>query len=172
MKKVILLGYMGCGKSTVAKILSKKLQLPHFELDQMIEKHANLSVKEIFEQKGEIWFRKLEHKLFNEVMNLPDDSIISLGGGTPCYANNHLLLSGEKIESFYLKASIEELFKRLTYEKSHRPLISDTKSHEMKEFIGKHLFERSFFYNYAKHKIDVNGKSPEEVSLEIEKKLI
>jgi|SRR6218665_536454 len=172
MKKVILLGYMGCGKSTVAKILSEKLQLQHFELDQMIEREANLSVKEIFEQKGEIWFRKLEHKLFHEIMKHPNEIIISLGGGTPCYANNHLLLNGENAESFYLKASIDELYSRLTNEKNHRPLISETESHEMKEFIGKHLFERSYFYNQAKYKIDVDGKTPEIVALEIEKRLI
>jgi shikimate kinase len=69
--------------------------------------------------------------------------IISLGGGTPCYANNHELLK-EGVISIYLKASIDTLFARLSYNKSKRPLIADKTNEEMKEFIAMHVFERSF----------------------------
>ncbi|GEP52008.1 shikimate kinase [Flavobacterium noncentrifugens] len=172
MMKVILLGYMGSGKSTVSKMLAEKRQLPHFDLDEMIEEKAGMPVKEIFSAKGEIHFRKLEHELFHQLMERNEDFVLSLGGGTPCYANNHLLFTGENTISIYLKASIAELYNRLTDEKQHRPLISNAHSEDMKEFIAKHLFERSYFYNQAMHAVNVDGKSAEDVVSEVEKLLI
>ena len=162
MKKIILLGYMGCGKSTISKKLSKITKIPYLDLDKCIEQRTNLSVNEIFEQKGEIYFRKLEHEIFLEILNLPDSYILSLGGGTPCYANNHELLKTENTVSIYLKASIGTLFKRLVANKSERPLIADKNEDEMKEFIAKHLFDRSFYYNHAQHKVSVDDITKEQ----------
>lgn len=167
MKKIVLLGYMGCGKSTIAQNLSKNTNLPFLDLDICIEKKANLSIKEIFEQYGEIYFRKLEHEMFLELLQSPENSIIGLGGGTPCYANNHLLLQKENISSIYLKASIETLYNRLVYNKSRRPLIADMEEEEMKEFIAKHLFDRSFYYNHAQHKVVVDNKTVDETVQDI-----
>lgn len=162
MKKIILLGYMGCGKSTIAQNLSKITNIPFLDLDNCIEKKTNLSIKEIFEKHGEIYFRKLEHEIFLELLQSSEASIIGLGGGTPCYANNHLLLQREDITSIYLKASIETLYNRLVYNKSKRPLIADMNEDEMKEFIAKHLFDRSFYYNHAQHKVVVDNKTVDE----------
>jgi shikimate kinase len=167
MKKIILLGYMGCGKSTISKKLSKITKIPYLDLDKCIEQRTNLSVNEIFEQKGEIYFRKLEHEIFLEILNLPDSYILSLGGGTPCYANNHELLKTENTVSIYLKASIGTLFKRLVANKSERPLIADKNEDEMKEFIAKHLFDRSFYYNHAQHKVIVDDRTKEQTVQDI-----
>jgi len=172
MKKIILLGYMGCGKSTVAKILAQKLQIPHFDLDEMIETKAGLSVKQLFDQKGEIYFRKLEHELLSETVNNPNELVLSLGGGAPCYANNHLFLQEKNVVSVYLKASIDELYGRLVNEKNKRPLIAETPAEEMKEFMAKHLFERSYFYNQATNVISVDGKSAEAIAEEIKSNLL
>jgi shikimate kinase len=162
MKKIILLGYMGCGKSTIANKLSGMINIPYVDLDEYIENKAKMSIKEIFESKGEIHFRKLEHTYFLELLNSPDEIIIGLGGGTPCYANNHELLVGDGIASIYLKASIDTLFNRLATNKNKRPLIADKNDEEMKEFIAKHLFDRSFYYNHAQHKVNVDGRTIEE----------
>jgi shikimate kinase len=162
MKKIILLGYMGCGKSTIANKLSGMIQIPYVDLDEYIEKKTNLTINQIFENHGEIYFRKLEHTFFVELLNLPEQIIIGLGGGTPCYANNHELLKGDGVMSIYLKASIDTLFNRLASNKSKRPLIADKSDEEMKEFIAKHLFDRSFYYNHAMHKVTVDDKSIEE----------
>jgi shikimate kinase len=162
MKKIILLGYMGCGKSTIANKLSGMIQIPYVDLDEYIEKKTNLTINQIFENHGEIYFRKLEHTFFAELLNLPEQIIIGLGGGTPCYANNHELLIGDGVTSIYLKASIDTLFNRLVSNKSKRPLIADKSDDEMKEFIAKHLFDRSFYYNHAMHKVTVDDKSIEE----------
>jgi shikimate kinase len=163
MKKIILLGYMGCGKSTIANKMSKSIQIPFVDLDKKIEEKANLSINTIFEKHGEIYFRKLEHQVFVELLNAPETLIISLGGGTPCYANNHELLKAEGVASIYLKASIHTLFHRLSLNKSKRPLIADKNDSEMKEFIAIHLFERSFYYNQAQYKVVVDNKTIDDV---------
>ena len=134
MRKIVLLGYMGCGKSTIANRLSKTTNIPFVDLDKIIEEKSNLSINQIFEQYGEIHFRKLEHDVFVELLNSPDNMIIGLGGGTPCYANNHELLQREDVISIYLKASIETLFDRLVTNKSKRPLIAD-KSEDRKSVV-------------------------------------
>ena len=167
MKKIILLGYMGCGKSTIASRLSKIIAIPYVDLDKSIEERTNLSINEIFEQHGEIYFRKLEHEIFVELLNSPKNLIISLGGGTPCYANNHELLKGDTILSIYLKASVATLFERLVSNKNKRPLIADKTEDEMKEFIAKHLFDRSFYYNHAQHKLSIDGRTKDETTQDI-----
>lgn len=167
MKKIILLGYMGCGKSTIAKKLSKSIQVPFVDLDEMIEKKLNLSINAIFEKYGEIYFRKIEHEVFADLMQSAEEMIIGLGGGTPCYANNHEFFNGKNVFSIYLKASIETLFQRLHQNKSKRPLIASKNEEEMREFIAKHLFDRSFYYNQAQYKIVVDEKSIEQTVSEI-----
>ena len=167
MEKIILLGYMGCGKSTIAHKLSKIIRIPYLDLDKCIEERINLSVNEIFDQKGEIYFRKIEHEIFKELINSPESLIIGLGGGTPCYANNHDLLNGQNILSIYLKASIQTLFNRLIVNKSNRPIIASLNEFELKEFIAKHLFDRSYYYNQATKKIVVDNKSVDETILDI-----
>ncbi|MEP6804813.1 MAG: shikimate kinase [Flavobacterium sp.] len=167
MKKIILLGYMGCGKSTIAQNLSKIINIPFLDLDNCIEKKANLSINEIFEQFGEIHFRKLEHEMLLELLQSSENIIIGLGGGTPCYANNHELLKREDVTSIYLKASIDTLYNRLIHNKSKRPLIANMNEEEMREFIAKHLFDRSYYYHHAQHKVSVDDKAVEETVQDI-----
>ena len=124
MQKIILVGYMGVGKSTIGEILAEKLNFTHLDLDKWIENHEKLSVTEIFNQKGEIYFRKVEHQEFKKLVESNENLIISTGGGTPCYANNHLLLNGDTVLSVYLKASIPQIFERLQKDKAKRPLVA------------------------------------------------
>lgn len=167
MKKIVLLGYMGCGKSVVGELLAKQLQITFYDLDNLIENRLQMSVSEIFQKKGEVYFRKLEHTLFQELLHIEENFVLSLGGGTPCYANNHLFLSNKNIESFYLKASIDILYSRLCLERDKRPIIATLMESELKEYIAKHLFERSYFYNQAKHKVLVDDKTPNDIISEI-----
>ena len=163
MKKVVLIGYMGSGKSVLSQKLSRKIGIPFVELDEMIEKRCDLSIERIFATKGELFFRKLEHQLFVELLENDEDIIISTGGGTPCYFNNHELLQKEDVVSIYLKASIDTLFNRLVDEKHKRPLIAHLNEDETKEFIAKHLFDRSFYYSQANFKVSVDGKNIETI---------
>lgn len=167
MRKIILLGYMGCGKSTIAEKLSDLIQIPFVDLDKSIEAKAEMTINQIFESFGEVYFRKLEHDVFIELLASPENQIIGLGGGTPCYANNHELLKGEGITSIYLKASIETLFNRLAHNKSKRPIVANKSEAELKEFIAKHLFDRSYYYNQAENIVTVDSKTIEETVADI-----
>jgi shikimate kinase len=170
--KIILLGYMGSGKSTIATFLSEKLQLSCFDLDKCIEEKERMTITSLFKTKGEIYFRKMEHQVFKEMMQSSESFVLSLGGGTPCYANNHLYLNGDGVVSIYLKTSIDQLSQRLISEKVDRPILADKKEEELKAFIAQHLFERSYFYNQATYAIQTDLKSPQEIVSEIENLLI
>lgn len=167
MKKILILGYMGSGKSVIGKSVAERLKIQFYDLDILIENRQQMSISEIFKQKGEIYFRKVEHEIFSEMINKEEDFVLSLGGGTPCYANNHLFLSDESTTSVYLNASIETLYSRLISERHNRPLIANLNDDEFREYIAKHLFDRSYFYNQATYRILVNAKTPEEIASEI-----
>ncbi len=169
---VILLGYMGSGKSSVGRALAQQTNTTHVDLDDYIEEKEGRKISEIFATKGEIYFRKREHECLKELLEKNPNIILSLGGGTPCYAGNMDLIGKTLDYVFYLKASIPELVSRLEKEKEHRPVISHLPSQEaLTEFIGKHLFERSPFYSQANHTIVVDGKSIEEIVEMITSKL-
>ncbi|WP_456377646.1 shikimate kinase [Lutibacter sp.] len=155
--KIVLLGYMASGKSAVGAILATKLGMQFIDLDSFIEKKEQLSIAEIFSTKGEIYFRKKEGEYLQELLNLKTDCIISLGGGTPCYGNNMNLIKN-KATSFYLNASINTIFERLQGETAQRPLVATIGIENLKEYIAKHLFERSLFYKMANHTIKVDKK--------------
>ena len=167
MRKIILVGYMGSGKTTIGKLLSEKLQLPFCDLDDLIENETQNTISQIFAEQGEIKFRKIEHAVLNQFIESNDEFVLSLGGGTPCYANNHLLLQRDDVFSVYLKTSISELVSRLQKEKKHRPIIATLSDSEIDEFIAKHLFDRSYFYHQAKTTVSVDGKLPLEIVDEI-----
>lgn len=156
--KIVLLGYMASGKSAVGNILSNKLGIQCVDLDNFIEEKEGLPISEIFKLKGEIYFRKKEGVYLKELLNLNEDYIISLGGGTPCYGNNMEFIEINS-KSFYLSASINTIFDRLNGETSQRPLVAEIGKENLKEFIAKHLFERNLFYEKAQKKILVDGKS-------------
>ena len=166
--KIILLGYMGSGKTTIGIQLASKLFLNFTDLDDFIEEKEQKSIKEIFKQKGEIYFRKIEHKYLKQFINENESYVLSLGGGTPCYAGNlDLILKDKKSLSFYLRGSIPTLFKRLSENKFKRPLISDLSDDQLTEYLAKHLFERSLFYDKATHKISIDNKEIQEIVTEI-----
>ncbi|WP_417236753.1 shikimate kinase [Bizionia paragorgiae] len=170
--KIIILGYMASGKSFIGKQLAKKANYQFIDLDNYIEEKENKSVKSIFETQGELYFRKVERNYLMELLDGKDDVVISLGGGTPCYYNNMVLIkSASNTRSVYLRASIPTLVTRLKSEKEQRPLISHIETDDLlTEFIGKHLFERSNFYNLSDITINANN-SAEIILKELQDKL-
>ncbi|MBT8297530.1 MAG: shikimate kinase [Maribacter sp.] len=163
---------MGSGKSTIGKLLADNLDYKFIDLDAYIERSEKMEIPQIFKSKGEIYFRKKEFEYLNEILNTKDDFVLSTGGGTPCYGENMLAILKATPNVFYLKVSIALLINRLIEEKEQRPLISSIPNEELPEFIGKHLFERSYFYSQANHQLLCDDTSQEELVLEIEARLV
>jgi shikimate kinase len=171
--KIFLLGYMGSGKSFIGKQLANSLEYDFLDLDNEIEKENNMTISEIFDRKGEIFFRKAERQKLEELLELDSPTVVALGGGTPCYGDNmEIIKSRPGIKSVYLKLNIENLKERLSKEKASRPMISHLETDELlEEFIRKHLFERGFYYNQSDFIVDSNSKTVSDIITEIQKKL-
>ena len=167
--KLVLIGYMGSGKTLIGNLLSTTLGCPFLDLDHEIEIRENMSILQIFSEKGEIYFRKKEAEVLKAIMNSKEKLILATGGGTPCYGSNmNDLIEHKEAITIYMRSSLDELTERLSKEKSTRPLIGhlNTKE-ELKEFIGKHLFERTHFYNQAKLIVDTKDLSISEITEQI-----
>lgn len=169
--KIVLLGYMGSGKTTIGQELAGKLNYEFIDLDQYIESVEKMTVPQLFATKGEIYFRKKEFAYLKEIMLDKDNFVLATGGGTPCYGDNMNAISQGTAHSFYLKHTIAKLVERLSKEKEFRPLIKNIHDHDLPEFIGKHLFERNFYYNRANFIIECTDKSIDSVVAEISRKL-
>jgi len=149
-KKIFVLGFMGCGKSTIGKALAKKLEMKFVDLDSVIEVRNGRTVAEIFSLQGEEAFRNMESQTLNLAQGI-SSLVISLGGGTPCYKDNISTIVNSGI-SFYLELSAERLADRLFKEKEHRPLIKEPNSRtELITFIKEKLAKRKHFYRQASH---------------------
>ena len=154
MRRIILVGYMGSGKTTVGKALSKETGMMFYDLDWYIESRMRKSVSQIFAERGEEGFRKIEYNMLHEVAEF-EDVIISCGGGTPCFFDNMDYLN-QQGDVVYLKATPETLYKHLLMAKIERPLLKGKSSEELIAYITEHLKERSQFYEKARHILDVN----------------
>jgi shikimate kinase len=153
--KVFLLGYMASGKSTIGDILAKKMNFDFIDLDAFIELKEHRSISEIFKCDGEITFRKLERYYLEKLNNINADVVISLGGGTPCYYDSiDFINKNNDNKSFYLKTKLETIVRRLKTEKESRPLVNNLEGDALFEFVARHVFERSYYYNKAQYVID------------------
>lgn len=154
MRRIILIGYMGAGKTTVGKALAKELRMPFYDLDWYIESRMHKTVKAIFDERGEAGFRKIEHNMLHEVAEF-EDVIISCGGGTPCFFDNIDYMNRQG-ETVYLKATPEVLYGHLKMGKTIRPLLLNKTADEVQVFIREQLAQREPYYSRAKYVLDVN----------------
>ena len=157
---IILVGYMGCGKSTIGCKLAKKLNRGFVDLDNFIESSEKKEINEIFAVSGDLYFRQKESLYLESIISKSDNIVLSLGGGTICYNNNVDLIKNSKNISFYLKLNATKLTSRLYNFKSKRPLLSTMNNqNNLLEYISKHLFEREIYYRKSDYIIDCNDKS-------------
>ena len=154
MRRIILIGYMGSGKTTVGKALSKETGMMFYDLDWYIESRMRKTVSQIFAEKGEEAFRKIEYNMLHEVAEF-EDVIISCGGGTPCFFDNIDYLNGQG-DVCYLKATPEVLYKHLLMGKVERPLIKGKSPEELINFITEQVGKREEFYTKARYTLDVS----------------
>ena len=147
MAKIFLIGYMGCGKTTLGKILASRLEMDFIDLDTFIEERHFKTIPQLFEEKGESGFREIEHNALLEVCEF-ENIIISTGGGVPCFFNNMEIMKRAGL-TVYLKVTPKVLTEVLKKAKRNRPLIKDKSEEELLHFIEENLAKREAFYSQA-----------------------
>ena len=160
MKRIFLIGYMGAGKTTVGKVLSRQLELSFIDLDHYIEGRYHKTVGQLFAEKGEDAFRDIERRMLREVAAF-EDVLVSTGGGAPCFFDNMKKMMDAGV-TVYLKMTPMALASRLKGARKSRPLLKDKTQEELVEFIEKTLEGREPYYELARIvvsalSIDVDG---------------
>ncbi len=159
--KVVLVGFMGSGKSTVGRLLSSELFLPFVDLDEVIVEKTGLSIPDIFKLKGETGFREIERELLADILSREERGLVlSTGGGAPAYRDNMELIN-RYATSVFLYADLNTIYSRILGD-TNRPLASLGKE-QLKELYRKRLP----FYRKAHFTVDTFGKSPEEVTRKV-----
>ena len=160
LKRIYLLGFMGCGKSTLGKALARSLGWSFIDMDQVFEHQHQITISGYFDQYGEDQFRKSEREILINLSEL-EDVIIGTGGGAPCFFDNMDTMNKTGL-SIYLKLTPEILFERLVNAKNTRPLIANKNEKELLEFIQSKLSEREPFYEKAGLIVDAGRLSVED----------
>jgi len=146
-KHIILVGYMGSGKSTIGRMLSGQLDSNFIDSDSAIEAQTGKSIREIFAEKGEDHFRDLERTFCESLADLKP-SVIATGGGVPCFQNNMDLLKAHGVV-VYVNASLQTLARRLKEERAIRPLVAELDDNAIFPFVEEQLTWRKEFYKQA-----------------------
>ncbi len=149
MKPIFLVGFMGCGKTTLGKALAPELGCTFIDLDIHIETRYHRTVKQLFAERGEDAFREIERNVLREIGEF-NDVIVGCGGGTPCFYSNMEYMNSVGT-TVYLEASVDCLLERLSIPtaKSRRPILADKTSQEMRQFIADTLNLREKWYRQA-----------------------
>jgi len=154
MTRIILIGYMGAGKTTIGRALAKELGIPFYDLDWYIESRMRKKVPQIFAERGEEGFRKIEHNMLHEVAEF-ENVIVSCGGGTPCFFDNIDYMNGQAM-TVYLKADPDVLYDHLRMGRTERPLLTGKTPEELRLFIAEQLRQREPYYTKARYTLDVS----------------
>ena len=169
MTRIILIGYMGAGKTTIGKILAKDLGIPFYDLDWYIETRMRKKVKQIFDERGEEGFRVIEKNMLHEVAEF-EDVVLACGGGTPCFFDNMEYLVGQG-DVVYLRGTPEVLFRHLKMGKGVRPLLLGKNDEELLQYIKENVKKREEYYMKANHIVDIPCMEDEDRILETTEKI-
>ncbi|MGM0531628.1 MAG: shikimate kinase [Bacteroidota bacterium] len=145
--RIFLIGFMGSGKTTAGKKLADRLSYSYLDLDEFIEQQEQDSIRNIFEKKGEAYFRERESKYLRDISRYVD-CVISTGGGAPCFFDNMDYMNNAGI-TVYLKMTPGQLFSRLNNGREERPLIKNKDDQELLQYIRNKLSERETHYQKA-----------------------
>ena len=156
IKNIVFLGMMGSGKTSIARLVSKKLRLDFFDIDECIEKELKISISEIFKKNGEKFFRGLEEKITLEIIK-KKNIVIALGGGAFMNKNIREMVLSNHL-SFWLKLSPQIVIKRIQ-KSSKRPLAFKATKNELLDIIKK----RSKIYTKAKYHINCDHLSKNDI---------
>ena len=154
MNPIFLIGYMGCGKTTLGEVLARQMGVQYIDLDEYIEQHQGMSIVEIFATMGEARFRELETAALHDV-SVMKDVIVGCGGGTPCHGDNMALMNAAGT-TVWLTTSPERITARLLLpeQKSKRPKIANLPDDAVLDLVEKELQVRSPYYTQAQLHFD------------------
>jgi shikimate kinase len=161
MSYIFLVGFMGAGKTTLAKKLASKLGYQWIDTDQEIEKKEGVKVSEIFEVRGEAYFRALEKQLIDELIP-SENRIVATGGGLPCF-NNIMETLNQLGTTIYLERTPKELFQRVKQATNSRPLIAHKSDEELLEYIETTMEKRREIYLQSNIVADRFSQTPEKI---------
>jgi len=159
--KIFLIGFMGCGKSTLGRKLATRLGYTLIDLDHKIEKIANSTIANYFSTHGEDAFRKLESQTL-QTLEYPTNCVIATGGGTPCYFDNMDWMNANGL-TIYIEMTPLALAKRLEQGIAKRPLLGNLSEQGIVQFIENKLEERNMYYKKAKYILNGINLTPEQI---------
>ncbi|OQY93829.1 MAG: shikimate kinase [Sphingobacteriales bacterium UTBCD1] len=151
--KIFLIGFMGSGKSYCGRLLSEKLKIPFFDLDEQVVSREGKAITEIFASEGEEYFRLSEKVILYDITGLNENFVMACGGGTPCYFNNIEFMNNTGT-TVWINTPVDTLYERLIHDKNHRPLISKLSDEQLKAYIKKKFADRKIYYEQASVIID------------------
>lgn len=154
MVRIFLIGYMGAGKTTLGKAFARQLNIPFIDLDWYIEERLHKTVGELFAERGETEFRKLERNILHEAAEF-ENVVISTGGGAPCFFDNMEFMNRVG-KTVLLDVHPDVLFRRLRVAKQQRPILQGKEDDELKAFIVQALEKRAPFYTQAQYTLNVD----------------
>ena len=167
MKPLFLVGYMGCGKSTIGRKLARTLHLEFVDTDHRIEEREGATVIDIFHYEGEERFRTIEREVLEEAITAERASVVSTGGGLPAWGDNMARMN-EVGRTIYLKRSAENIASRLSpYGRQKRPRLRGLNDEELVIFMREDMAKRDPYYSQAVQVVACEGKSDEEIIREI-----
>jgi shikimate kinase len=156
---IYLIGFMGSGKTTIGKSLSRLLEYEFIDMDHFIEEETGMTIPEIFEKKGEAWFREQEKESL-KTLSIKENVIISTGGGTPCYFNNMELIKNTGV-SFYLHLTPAAFASRVYNPNTQRPLLKGKSKEQLISYAEEMLEKREPYYKRANYIIESLNLRPE-----------
>ena len=167
MTPLFLVGYMGCGKSTIGRKLARTLHLEFVDTDHRIEEREGATVIDIFHYEGEERFRTIEREVLEEVVATGQAAVVSTGGGLPAWGDNMARMN-EVGRTIYLKRSAENIASRLSpYGRQKRPRLRGLNDEELVIFMREDMAKRDPYYSQAVQVVACEGKSDEEIIREI-----
>ena len=163
MKKIFLIGYMGCGKSSLGRKLAKVANMEFMDMDSIIEQREGASISDIFYYQGEEYFRNAERALIEELGAAEGDMVISTGGGAPTWKDNMECMNSLG-STIYLRRTAKQIASRLSpHGRQKRPKLRGLNDEELEAFMTTTMAEREPFYSQAKYCVDCAERSDAEL---------
>lgn len=163
MGLLFLVGYMGCGKSTLGRRLARRLEVPFVDTDAMVEAREGASVSDLFRYEGEQRFREMEREVLEQAISEHESAVISTGGGLPVWHDNMERMNAAG-RTIYLRRTAENIAGRLSpYGRRKRPRLRGLDDEQLVIFMRRDIASRDPFYGRAKLVIECDPLSDEEI---------